>query len=59
VAERNKDIATYRDRIVMGLFEKDKFLKMMERAGMKARYLKRSLAPGRGLYVGTKPSDRR
>jgi len=54
VAERNKGISTYKDRMVMGLFEKDEFLRQMERAGLKARYLKKSLAPGRGLYVGTK-----
>lgn len=56
VAERNMGIATYKDRMVMGLFEQDEFLRLMERAGLKARYLKKSLAPGRGLYVGTKPS---
>ena len=58
VAERNKGIATYKDRMVMGLFEQEEFLRLMERAGLKARYLKKSLARGRGLYVGTKPSDR-
>jgi hypothetical protein len=58
VAERNKGIATCKDRMVMGLFEQDEFLRLMERAGLKARYLKRSLARRRGLYVGTKPSDR-
>lgn len=56
VAERNMGIATYKDRMVMGLFGQDEFLRLMERAGLKARYLKKSLAPGRGLYVGTKPS---
>jgi len=57
VAERNKGIVTYRDRMVMGLFEKDEFLRLMEQAGLRARYLKKSLAPGRGLYVGTKPPE--
>jgi ubiquinone/menaquinone biosynthesis C-methylase UbiE len=57
VAERNKGIATYKDRMVMGLFEQDKFLRRMNEAGLRARYLKKSLAPGRGLYVGTKPSE--
>jgi hypothetical protein len=37
----------------MGLFERDEFLTLMRKAGLKARYLKRSLAPGRGLYIGT------
>lgn len=58
VAERNMGIATYKDRMVMGLFGQDEFLRLMERAGLKARYLKKSLAPGRGLYVGTKPQPR-
>ena len=56
VAERNKGIATYKDRMVMGLFEQDEFLTRMRQARLRARYLKKSLAPGRGLYVGTKPS---
>jgi hypothetical protein len=38
----------------MGLFEHDEFLRLMEKAGLRGRHLKRSLAPGRGLYVGTK-----
>jgi len=56
VAERNKGIATYKDRMVMGLFEQDEFLRLMKQAGLRARSLKKSLAPGRGLYVGTKSS---
>jgi len=56
VAERNRGISTYKDRMVMGLFETDEFLGRMESAGLGARYLKKSLAPGRGLYVGTRPS---
>ena len=56
VAERNRGISTYKDRMVMGLFETDEFLGRMESAGLRARYLKKSLAPGRGLYVGTRPS---
>ncbi|MDG6987739.1 MAG: hypothetical protein JRN21_00230 [Nitrososphaerota archaeon] len=54
VAEGGKGMKAYRDRMVMGLFEVDKFLDLMGRAGMEARYLKRSLAPGRGLYVGVR-----
>ncbi len=52
IAEKNKGITVYKDRMVMGLFEQDEFLELMEKAGLKARYLKKSLAPGRGLYVG-------
>ena len=57
VAEKGKGITTYKDRMVMGLFEKDQFLGLMRRAGLEARYLKQSLAPGRGLYVGVKKSN--
>jgi len=54
VAEKGRGIAVYRDRMVMGLFEKDEFLRLMEAAGLDGRYLKTSLAPGRGLFVGTR-----
>ena len=54
VAERNKGVSYFRDRQVMGLFEKERFLELMNRAGLEARYLKRSLAPRRGLYIGVK-----
>lgn len=59
VAEKGKGITTYRDRMVMGLFERDKFLELMRKAGLRARYLTESLAPGRGLYVGTKGTETR
>ena len=54
VAERAKGVAIYKDRMVMGLFEQEEFLRLMRKAGLKAKFLKRSLAPGRGLYVGVK-----
>jgi SAM-dependent methyltransferase len=54
VADRAKGMATYNDHMAMGLFEKEEFLRLMREAGLKARFLKRSLAPGRGLYVGVK-----
>ena len=52
VAEKGRGIHSYGDRMVLGLFEKDEFLRLMRQAGLQARYLKKSLAPGRGLYVG-------
>jgi ubiquinone/menaquinone biosynthesis C-methylase UbiE len=55
VADREKGLSVFRDRMVMGLFEKEEFLRLMREAGLEAKYLKRSLAPGRGLYVGVKP----
>lgn len=54
VAERTKGLGVYRDRMVLGLFEKAEFLRLMRRAGFESRYLTTSLAPGRGLYVGVK-----
>lgn len=54
IAERNRGIAVYKDRMTMGLFEQEEFLRLMAKTGLKAEYLKRSLAPGRGLYVGVK-----
>jgi SAM-dependent methyltransferase len=55
VAKKGKGISYYKDLQVMGLFERDRFLRLMKRAGMRARYLRKSLAPGRGLYIGVKP----
>jgi len=54
VAERAKGVATYKGRMVLGLFEQEEFLRLMRKAGLKAKYIKRSLAPGRGLYIGVK-----
>lgn len=57
VAEKGKGISYYRDRQVMGLFEREKFLKLMREAGFRPRYIKKSLAPGRGLYIGVRMSS--
>ena len=54
VAEQAKGVATYKGRMVLGLFEQEEFLRLMRKAGLKAKYIKRSLAPGRGLYIGVK-----
>jgi SAM-dependent methyltransferase len=57
VAEKGKGISYYRDRQVMGLFDREEFLRLMREAGFRPRYLKKSLAPGRGLYVGVRVSS--
>ena len=54
VAEKGRGITSYRDRMVMSLFEREEFLESMRQAGLESRYLRKSLAPGRGLYVGVK-----
>ena len=56
VVEKGRGIRSYSDRMVLALFEKDEFLRLMRKAGFEARYLKKSLAPGRGLYVGVRRS---
>jgi ubiquinone/menaquinone biosynthesis C-methylase UbiE len=57
VAEKGVGIRSYRDRMVLALFERNEFLKQMRQVGLQARYLKKSLAQGRGLYVGTLPKE--
>jgi SAM-dependent methyltransferase len=57
VAEKGKGISYYRDPQVMGLFEREKFLRLMREAGFHPRYIKKSLAPGRGLHVGIRMSS--
>lgn len=57
VAKKGKGISYHRDRQVMGLFEREKFLKLMREAGFRPKYIKKSLAPGRGLYVGVRMSS--
>jgi ubiquinone/menaquinone biosynthesis C-methylase UbiE len=54
VAERGKGISYFKDRQLLGLFEQDEFLRLMNKAGLEARHLKQSLTRGRGLYIGTK-----
>ena len=54
IVEKGKGISSHRDRMVMSLFENDEVMASMEQAGLEPRHLKRSLAPGRGLYVGVK-----
>jgi len=54
IAERNKDIEYFVENHELGLFEIDKFLEYMTKAGIKARFLQDGLMKGRGLYVGIK-----
>lgn len=54
VAEKGKGISYYKDLQLLGLFERDKFLELMRRAGLEAKYIRRSLARGRGLYIGVR-----
>jgi len=38
----------------LGLFETDKTLELMEKAGIQAEFLKDGLMKDRGLYIGVK-----
>jgi len=55
VAEKNKDVKYFTDRHEMGMFEVDRFLKIMEKVGFRASFLKKGIKKGnRGVYLGIK-----
>jgi len=54
IAERNKGVEYFVERHELGLFEIDKFLEFMSKAGLKAEFLKDDLMKERGLYIGMK-----
>ena len=54
VAERNKDVRHFSDRHELAMFEIDEMLALMNKAGLKAKFLKNGLERGRGLLVGIK-----
>jgi ubiquinone/menaquinone biosynthesis C-methylase UbiE len=54
VAERGKSVTHFVDRHEMGLFEIDKTLAIMKKAGLGAKFLKKGLMKDRGLFVGEK-----
>jgi len=54
VARKGEGISYFREKQLMGLFEHKEFLRLMSKAGLRGSYLKTSLAPGRGLFVGTR-----
>ncbi|MDF1497662.1 MAG: class I SAM-dependent methyltransferase [Patescibacteria group bacterium] len=54
IAERGKDVKHFVDRHELGLFEVDKTLAIMKKAGLKAKFIKSGLMKNRGLYVGVK-----
>jgi hypothetical protein len=43
----------------IGCFDERKFVNIMRKAGLKSRYFSRGLMPGRGLYIGLKPMEKR
>jgi SAM-dependent methyltransferase len=54
IAERNADVMHYVDTHELGLFEIDKTLEFMVRAGLQSDYLENGLMKDRGLYIGVK-----
>jgi len=54
VAERGKDAKYYVDKHELGLFGINSTLRIMKAAGLKSKYLKNGLMPGREIFVGIK-----
>jgi ubiquinone/menaquinone biosynthesis C-methylase UbiE len=54
IADRGKDAKYFVDRHEMGLFGINNTLRIMKAAGLKSKYLKNGLMPGRELFVGIK-----
>jgi ubiquinone/menaquinone biosynthesis C-methylase UbiE len=54
IAERGKDTKYFLDRHELGLFGINNTLRIMKAAGLKSKYLKNGLMPGRELFVGIK-----
>ena len=54
IAEKDKDVIHFVDTHELGLFETDKTLDFMEKAGLKAEFQKDGLMEDRGLYIGVK-----
>ncbi|MDE1869345.1 MAG: hypothetical protein KGH60_05290, partial [Candidatus Micrarchaeota archaeon] len=54
VAEKGKPVKHFTVLDEGGLFDKKKVLSIMKAAGFDARYVKKGLSPGLGLYIGIK-----
>ncbi len=54
IAEKDEDVIHFVDVHELGLFETDKTLDFMEKAGLKAEFLKDGLMENRGLFIGVK-----
>jgi SAM-dependent methyltransferase len=54
IAERGKDAKYYVDKHELGLFGVNKTLRIMKDAGLKSKYLKNGLMPGREMFIGIK-----
>ena len=54
IADRGKDAKYFVDRHELGVFGINNTLRIMKAAGLKSKYLKNGLMPGRELFVGIK-----
>jgi ubiquinone/menaquinone biosynthesis C-methylase UbiE len=54
VAERGKEVKYFIDRHELGLFGINNTLRILKAAGLKSKFLKNGLMPGRELFVGIK-----
>lgn len=54
IAEKGVDAKYFVDRHDLGVFGVDETLRIMAEAGLKAKYLKGGLMPGRELFIGIK-----
>ena len=54
IAEKDKDVIHFVDTHELGLFDTNKTLDFMEKADLKAEFLKDGLMEGRGLFIGVK-----
>lgn len=55
LARPGKPVRHVADRHALGLFETDELLAAFDRAGLRTKFLRHGLMPGRGLLVGRKP----
>lgn len=55
IAERGGGIRHFVDTHEMGLFDVDETLRIMKKAGLQSKFLRRGLMPERGMFVGVKP----
>jgi len=54
IVEKNQDVKYFVDKHELGLFDTDKTLKLMKKAGLKVEFLKDGLMKERGLFIGVK-----
>jgi ubiquinone/menaquinone biosynthesis C-methylase UbiE len=54
IAEKGKDIIHFKDVHELGLFETNKTLEIMKKAGLKSKFLKNGFMKDRGVFIGIK-----